>query len=40
MTGGGDVNNAPATVTVGGSCTGAGCDPKTHKFNGNFFGGG
>jgi hypothetical protein len=40
VTGGGNVNNAPATVTVGASCTGAGCDPKTHKFNGNFFGGG
>ena len=38
VTGGGNVNNAPATVTVGGSCTGAGCNPKTHKFNGNFFG--
>jgi hypothetical protein len=38
VTGGGNVNNAPATVTIGGSCSGAGCDPKTHKFNGNFFG--
>ena len=38
VTGGGAVNNAPATVTVGGSCTGAGCNPKTHKFTGNFFG--
>jgi hypothetical protein len=38
VTGGSDVNNAPATVTVGGSCTGTGCDPKTHKFTGNFFG--
>jgi hypothetical protein len=40
VTGGSDVNNAPATVTVGGSCTGSGCNPKTHKFSGNFFGGG
>ena len=38
VTGGGDVNNAPVTVTSGQSCSGQGC--QGGKFTGNFFGGG